>query len=111
MTKRLSPSHRRALLAQLLLALALLIAQTAAQAHVYSHLATGTERSDFNGTVGQLCGQCLAGAPLLSAAGSPATPCISFAADAVAVVVAAVAPSFQPAPYYAFRSRAPPELL
>jgi len=107
MTKRL----RRSLVAQLLLALALLVAQSAAQAHVYSHLAAGTERSDFNGTVGQLCGECLAGAPLLSAAGSPALPCIVFAADIAAVVVALAAPCFESSHHYAFRSRAPPELL
>jgi hypothetical protein len=111
MLKRLLPSQRRPLVAQLLLALALLIAQGMAQAHLYSHFATGTERSDFSGAAGQLCGQCLATAPLLGAAGAPASPCIAFAADAVAVVVAAIAPSFESSHYYAFRSRAPPELL
>ncbi|HEU4625514.1 MAG TPA: hypothetical protein VFS52_12155 [Steroidobacteraceae bacterium] len=110
MTTRL-PSPRRSVLAQLVLALALLIAQTAAQAHVYSHLAAGTAQSDFNGTVGQLCGECLAGTPLLSATGTPAAPCIAFVADAVAVVVTAITPFFEPAHHYAFRSRAPPELL
>jgi hypothetical protein len=97
--------------AQLLLALALLVAQSVAQAHVYSHFATGTEQSDFSGTAGQLCGECLASTPLLGAAGTPASPCISFAADAIASVVAAIAPAFQSSPCYAFRSRAPPELL
>src|SRR5262245_56841776 len=108
MTKRLLRSHRRALIAQLLLALALLVAQTAAQAHSYSHLAT--ERSDFNGTVGQLCSECLASTPLLSAAGSPTSPCIVFAANAVAVITAAIPACFEPSPLHAFRSRAPPEL-
>jgi hypothetical protein len=111
MLKRLLPPQRRPLVAQLLLALALLLAQGMAQAHLYSHFATGTEKSDFNATAGQLCGQCLAAAPLLGAAGTPASPCIAFAADAVAVVLATIAPSFQSSHYYAFRSRAPPELL
>lgn len=111
MTKRLLRSQRRPLVAKLLLALALLVAQSVAQAHLYSHFASGTEKSDFSGTAGQLCSECLASAPLLGAAGTPASPCIAFVADAVAVVVAAVAPSFAPSHYYAFRSRAPPELL
>jgi hypothetical protein len=111
MTKRLLPVRRRPLVAQLLLALALLVAQGVAQAHLYSHFASGTAKSDFGGTAGQLCGECLATAPLLGTAGTPAAPCIAFAADAVAIVVAAIAPSFESSHYYAFRSRAPPELL
>jgi hypothetical protein len=111
MMKRLLPSRYRPLRAQLLLALALLVAQSVAQAHLYSHFAAGTLKSDFSGAAGQLCGECLATAPLLGAAGSPTSPCIAFAADAVAIVVAAVAPRFEPSHYYAFRSRAPPELL
>jgi len=110
-TKRLLTSRRRPLAAQLLLALALLVAQGVAQAHLYSHFASGTQKSDFSGTAGQLCNECLAVAPLLSAAGTPASPCIAFAADAAAIVVAVVAPSFESSPHYAFRSRAPPELL
>jgi hypothetical protein len=111
MTKRLPRLRRRPLVAQLFLALALLVAQGVAQAHLYSHFATGTAKSDFSSTAGQLCGECLASAPLLGAAGTPAPPCIAFAADAVAIVVATVAPCFEPTPCYAFRSRAPPELL
>ncbi|HVY80003.1 MAG TPA: hypothetical protein VG994_03400 [Steroidobacteraceae bacterium] len=110
MTIRLHTA-RRSVLAQIVLALALLIAQTAAQAHAYSHLSAGTARSDFNGAVGQLCGECLAGTPLLSATGTPAAPCIAIVADAVAVVVTTLAPFFEPSHHYAFRSRAPPELL
>jgi hypothetical protein len=111
MTKRLLPSCRRPLVAQLLLALALLLAQGLAQTHLYSHFATDTATADFKGTAGQLCVECLAAAPLLSAAGAAASPCISFAADDVAAVAAAIAPSFESSHYYAFRSRAPPELL
>jgi hypothetical protein len=109
--KRLLTSRRPPLGAQLLLALALLVAQGMAQAHLYSHFATGTEKSDFSGAAGQLCSECLSTAPLLGAAGTPPSPCIAFAAHAVALVVAAIAPSFESSHYYAFRSRAPPELL
>ena len=101
----------RALLAQLVLALALLVAQSAAQAHVYSHFNTSTQKSDFNGAAGQLCSECLSTASLLGAAGVPDSPRISFIAD-IAVAIAAVdAPCVEPAHEYAFRSRAPPELL
>jgi hypothetical protein len=111
MKKRLPTADRRALLLQLLLALVLLVAQTAAQAHVYSHLRSDTPKSDFSGTASQLCSECLSSAPLLSAAGSPAAARISFVAEVAGVVAAAVAPRFQPSPHFAFRSRAPPELL
>lgn len=111
MTKRLLRSPRRALVAELLLALALLVAQSAAQAHLYSHLANDAASADFSGTVGQLCGECLSAAPLLSAAGAPASPCIDFAAKAIAVIAAAVVSRFGYSHLFAFRSRAPPELL
>ena len=105
------PARPRALLAQLLLALALLVAQSAAQAHVYSHFNTSTGKSDFNGAAGQLCSECLSTAPLLGAAGVPDSPRISFIADTVAAIAAVDAPCVEPAHEYAFRSRAPPELL
>ena len=111
MTKCLRSSPRRALVAQLLLALALLVAQTAAQAHLYSHLANDAAKSDFSGSVGQLCSECLAAAPLLSAAGAPSSPCLYFAAEAVAVSAAAVVSRLEYSHHFAFRSRAPPVLL
>lgn len=111
MKKRLLSSDRRALALQLLLALVLLVAQSAAQAHVYSHLGSDSQKSDFNGTAGQLCSECLSSAPLLSAAGAPDSPRIPFLAEVAVVVAATVAPCFEPADHYAFRSRAPPELL
>ena len=101
----------RALLAHLLLALALLVAQSAAQAHVYSHFNTSTQKSDFNGAAGQLCSECLSTAPLLGAAGAPDSPRLSFIADIVVAIAAVDAPCVEPAHEYAFRSRAPPELL
>lgn len=109
---KLRPRVRpRALLAQLLLALTLLVAQSAAQAHIYSHFNTSTAKSDFNGTAGQLCGECLSSAPLLGAAGVPDSPRIVLVAAAVVAIACVDAPCVEPSHEYAFRSRAPPELL
>lgn len=94
----------------LLLALVLLLAQALAQTHVYSHLKSAG-RSDFSGTAGQICGECLSSAPLLSAAGSPATPTIALLAPGVAPLDMQPAGLVETARHYAFRSRAPPELL
>jgi hypothetical protein len=102
---------QRALVIQLLLALVLLVAQSAAQAHVYSHLRSDSQKSDFNGTASRLCSECLSSAPLLSAAGSPDSPRIAFVAEGAVAITVAVAPRFELSHYYAFRSRAPPELL
>jgi hypothetical protein len=60
----------------LLMALALLCAQFAAQAHAYSHLQSGTDTTFRLDANGQLCSDCANFAPLLSAAGSPAPPTI-----------------------------------
>ena len=92
----------------LLLALALLCAQYAAQSHAYTHLQSGTDTTFRLDAKGQLCADCLSFAPLLSAAGCcPFPPVISL-------------PGFEPAPTGAiqsligqrfpasFRSRAPP---
>jgi hypothetical protein len=94
----------------LLLALVLLIGQVAAQAHVYSHLKSTIPRSDF-GAAGQLCSECLSSAPLLSAAGSPASPFVAFIAAETTPVDAVIAARVDAARHYAFRSRAPPHLL
>lgn len=94
-----------------LLALALLISQGAAQAHVYSHLANGAGKTDFSGTATQVCDECLASAPLLGAAGPPDSLLITFDAALVAPVAHAPVPRAQITRHYAFRSRAPPELL
>lgn len=111
MKRLLLTLRRRTLGLHLLLALSLLIAQSLAQAHVYSHYKNVTEQSDFTGTAGQLCSQCLSSAPLLGAAGSPDSPRL-ICVDAVVVIVAtAPAPRFSSAYHFGFRSRAPPELV
>lgn len=106
---RISASSSRVV--YLLLALVLLIGQSAAQAHVYSHLKSTTPRSDFDGAAGQLCGQCLSSASLLSSAGSHAAPLIVFVAAVVTPVTCRVISRDDSARYYGFRSRAPPELF
>jgi hypothetical protein len=94
-----------------LLALFLLIGQIAAQAHVYSHLDAKAPRSDFTGSAGQLCSECLSSAPLLSAAGAPASPFVALVATVATPIAAPVLTRVHVARHYAFRSRAPPELL
>lgn len=111
MRKVLLTLDRRTLLPYLLLALSLLLAQAAAQAHVYSHLGGGGPRSDFNGAAGQLCSECLSAAPLLSPAGSRHTPRIAVGADGCGTIAFHAAPCARPASLNAFRSRAPPTLL
>jgi len=94
-----------------LLALLLLIGQIAAQAHVYSHLDAKAPRSDFTGAASQLCSECLSSAPLLSAAGAPASPFVARVATVATQIAAPLVAHFEIARHYAFRSRAPPELL
>lgn len=111
MKKRALPFAPRTLVFQLLLALSLLVAQTIAQAHVYSHLKGGTERSDFTGnSAGQLCGECLSSAPLLSAAGSPDSPRIVLTGTPCLAIVVVSTTRIEFSPTLGFRSRAPPEL-
>jgi hypothetical protein len=98
----------RTLIVHALLALSLLVAQGMAQAHVYSHLRSGAPVTDLGGAAGQLCSECLSGAPLLCAAGSPTalhaavSPAIASRDDRVILV------RVETSHHYAFRSRAPP---
>ncbi len=102
------------------LMLALLIAQSLALSHVYSHVTGGlpialhltpsSGSSDFGVAAGQLCSECLSSAALLGAASGPDAPrFVSFRATGERVAHSAAA-HFQSSRYYAFRSRAPPEL-
>ncbi len=102
---------RRTPVLHLLLALSLLLAQVGAQAHGYSHLKAGQIRSDSSGSAGQLCNECLAASPLLSAAGSPSAPEIFFSAAITTPLAPVALAALQTYRYYAFRSRAPPDLL
>jgi hypothetical protein len=98
----------RTFIVHALLALALLLAQSLAQAHIYSHLRAGAPTSDLGSGAGQLCSQCLAGAPLLSAVSSPAASQVAYS-PGVTPCHDAAAPAFvEISRHYAFRSRAPP---
>ncbi len=88
--------------------MALLIAQFAAQAHTYSHLRPGSDRSDQSDSRGRLCSECLSFAPLLATAGSTGQlPVVApeGVADRADVHVASL---ISRSPTLAFRSRAPP---
>jgi hypothetical protein len=100
----------RSRVAYLLLALALLLGQAAAYAHVCSHLKSATDASDFDSTTRQLCSECLSSAPLLSAAGSPHAPFIAFVAVAATPIITPAVTHVEAPRHYAFRQRAPPEL-
>jgi hypothetical protein len=91
-------------------AMALLIAQFAAQAHTYSHLRPGTDSTDQSDSRGRLCSECLSFAPLLAAAGStgqlPAVASQGVGDSADVLVVSLISR----APTLAFHSRAPPRI-
>ena len=92
----------------LMLAMALLCAQWAAQAHAYEHLSTKPVPTHQLDLKGQLCSDCLSFAPLLStAAGSslPSVPGPQGVGPAPASVAYSLIRQDFPA---AFRSRAPP---
>jgi hypothetical protein len=108
--RHLTRAHRK-LAVHLLLALSLLVAQVAAQAHVYSHLQAGSARSDTTGVPAQLCNDCLSGASLLAGASGPDAPLVLFAAAITTPVAAPPVFFVELSRHYAFRSRAPPELL
>jgi len=102
--------HRFELRMTLITAVALLIAQIGAMAHAYSHVPalhpTTAHQSGQDGH--DLCSDCLAFAPLLSAAGAPtALPVIEPQGPSPAVQ-ATVDSLVDRSLNLAFRSRAPP---
>jgi hypothetical protein len=104
--KRLSQKSN--LCAALMVAMALLIAQFGAQAHVYSHLHVGSSTSEQLDSHGRLCSECLSFAPLLSAAGTPSHLFAIAPQGVMAAPSVAVASLITRSPTPAFRSRAPP---
>jgi hypothetical protein len=103
-------SRKSTLRIALMTAMALLIAQFGAQAHVYSHLHYGAGTTEQLDSHGRLCGECLSFAPLLSAAGTP-THLFAIAPQGVMAgpsdtVTSLIARS----PTASFRSRAPPSI-
>ena len=105
--RRLKPTPRT-ILVHALLALSLLVAQSLAQAHVYSHLRYGAPVTDMGGTAGQLCSECLSGATLLGTAGSPEFPQVSLSPAITSCEDRVLLVHVEISRHYAFRSRAPP---
>ena len=104
--KRLS--QRSNLRAALMVAMALLIAQFGAQAHVYSHLHLGSGATEQLDSHGGQCSECLSFAPLLSAAGTPNHLFVIAPQGVTAGPSDAGASLITRSPTPAFRSRAPP---
>ena len=88
-----------------LLALVLLLAQTGALMHAYSHDAVGAHRQ--GGVSTELCGYCLAAAPLLGGGHSQSLALAKFLALMICVLSLEQIFVFR-FQYPAFRSRAPP---
>lgn len=95
--------RHRLLIARVFLALALVVAQTAAHAHLYSH-----HPVDRTPAPSQLCGECLGFAPVLGTAAAPAHDFLIRRADIepITIEVAYQVPALRP--FRAFNPRAPP---
>jgi hypothetical protein len=91
----------------LLLVVALVFAQTGALLHQYSHLHASGDAT----LPGQTCADCLAFAPLLTAAGAAHAPPLVLQADVSTCVCDPGAPSPRRAPQTAFLARGPPSLV
>lgn len=92
----------------LMLAITLLCAQWAAQAHAYQHLSAKSVPTHPLDLKGQLCTDCLSFAPLLSTAAGSSLPSVP-APHGVGPAPASVSYSFNSPDFpAAFRSRAPP---
>jgi hypothetical protein len=88
----------------MLLALALVLAQTGAVMHGYSHLRASSPASSHS------CPDCLSFAPLLAAAGATSHSLSVAPAQSGTTYRIPVAPLSGQSPQHAFRSRAPPLL-
>lgn len=91
----------------LLLGLVLLLAQSGAFAHRYSHV---QPESGLAGSQ-QPCIECLSATPLLSAVAAPATAKVVRCLTTCTVFAPGLATLTDSARHFAFRSRAPPHLL
>jgi hypothetical protein len=95
--------HNRLLIARVFMALALVIAQSSAQAHLYSH-----RPADQPATPTQLCGECLCFAPVLGTASAPQHDFLipRAALDPIDTEIAFRSPALRS--FRAFNPRAPP---
>jgi hypothetical protein len=89
------------------LAVALLVAQFGAETHLYSHPLS--DAPDKFGAA-RHCGTCLASSQLQNAVAPPALALPVRSIAWVTLVAEVTASEFHPAPFRAFRSRAPPSL-
>jgi hypothetical protein len=104
----MKPNRARFRLFARLLAVAVLIAQFGAEIHLYSHgLGDPTERLG----AARSCGTCLASSQLQNAVAPPSAEIPAHAVAWATTVPEASAPAVHPAPFRAFRSRAPPALV
>jgi hypothetical protein len=94
----------------LLLVIALLGAQWGAEAHTYSHLRHGSHSGEPYDSSGRPCSDCSAFAPLLAAAGAPASAPALVPEGTPATPGVSVVSLIFSLPTSAFRSRAPPSL-
>ena len=104
------PGRRHVARLGVLLALALLVAQTGAVMHAYSHLSASGESRGVPATSGQPCPACLSYAPLLAAAGGTSHSPAFARAEIGTTYRTLVAPLVGYSPQHAFLSRAPPLL-
>jgi hypothetical protein len=89
-------------------AMALLIAQFAAQSHAYSHVRPASDSTQQLDSHGRLCSECLSFAPLLATAGGLAHLSIIRPEGIATAPDARVLSLISRSPTAAFRSRAPP---
>jgi hypothetical protein len=94
----------------MLLALALVLAQTGAVMHGYSHLRASGETPPASPASSHSCPDCLSFAPLLAAAGATSHSLSVAPAQSGTTYRIPVAPLSGQSPQHAFRSRAPPLL-
>jgi len=100
--------HRYRLIARVLLAMTLLIAQSGAEAHAYSHLVQS--QPDAPATT-QGCGECLSCAPLLTSIGGSQSVILLPRFDDQQLVSSPSIPVSCVSRPSSFQSRAPPDLL
>lgn len=91
-----------------LLSLAMFIAQWGMIAHATGHLKVDPHATP---TPMQLCGECLAFAPLHNAVGSAPAITLAFKPAVHSILDCQAAPAIAPRAFDAFRSRAPPVFL
>jgi hypothetical protein len=89
-------------------AMALLIAQFAAQAHAYSHLRPGSDSTEQLDSHGRPCSECLSFAPLLTTAGGLAQATFTRPGGIAAAPDVSVQSLISRSASTAFQSRAPP---